>query len=86
MSLLNAIGVKAALKLLITIGKLLPSLKDPLISNEKSCLVYWFTGKIVGLRKLDRPNEIINHKYLNITELSNTNVLINRLFVNIPYL
>ena len=37
---LNAIEAKVAPKPLITIGKLLPSLKDPLVAEEKSCLVY----------------------------------------------
>ena len=37
---LNGVGVKVALKPLLTIGKFLPSLKDPLVAEEKSCLVY----------------------------------------------
>ena len=37
---LNGVGVKVALKPLLTIGKFLPSLKDPLVAEKKSCLVY----------------------------------------------
>ena len=34
---LNSVGVKATLKPLLTIGRYLPSLKDPILTNEKSC-------------------------------------------------
>ena len=37
---LNEVEVKVALKPLLTIGKFLHSLKDPLVTEEKSCLVY----------------------------------------------
>ena len=37
---LNSVGVKAALKPLFTIGRYLPSLKDFVLTSEKSCLIY----------------------------------------------
>ena len=37
---LNSVGVKVALKRFLTIGGYLPSLKDPILTSEKSCLIY----------------------------------------------
>ena len=56
-----------ALKPLITIGKLLPSLKDPLVSVEKSCLVYQVPCQDCGLvyivqTKRDLKSRISEHQ------------------------
>ena len=37
---LNSVGVKVALEPLLTIGRYLSSLKDLILTNEKSCLIY----------------------------------------------
>ena len=63
---LNAIGVKVAMKPLITIGKLLPPLKDPLVSEKKSCLVYQVPCQdcgfvYIGQTKRDLKSRISEH-------------------------
>ena len=37
---LNSVGVKVALKPFLTIGTYFSSLKDLILTNEKSCLIY----------------------------------------------
>ena len=64
---MNAIGVKVALKPLITIGKLLPHPKDHLVSKEKSCLVYQVLCQdcgfvYIGQTKRDLKSPIPEHQ------------------------
>ena len=64
---LNEAGVKVAMKLIHTIGQILPSPKDPLTLEEKSCLVYevpCFDCDFVyiGQTKRDLKSRLADHK------------------------
>ena len=64
---LNGVGVKVALKPLLTIGKFLPSLRDPLVAEEKSCLVYQVPCKdcsfiYIGQTKRDLKSRVSEHQ------------------------
>ena len=59
--------MKVALKPLLTIGKFLPSLKDPLVAEEKSCLVYQVPCKdcsfiYIGQTKRDLKSRVSEHQ------------------------
>ena len=58
----NEAGVKVALKPVHTIGRILPSPKNPLILEKKSCLVYQVLVLIAAISfTLDRLNETLSH-------------------------
>ena len=63
----NGVGVKVALKPLLTIGKFLLSLKDPLVAGEKSCLVYQVPCKYcsfiyIGQTERDLKSRVSEHQ------------------------
>ena len=60
---LNEAGVKVAMKFVHTIGRILPSPKDPLILEEKSCLVYQVSCFVyVGQNTRDLKSRFAEHK------------------------
>ena len=64
---LNKVGVRVAVKPHLTIRKPLPSLKDPLESSEKSCLVYRVpcrdcSFEYIGQTKRDLKSRLDEHK------------------------
>ena len=64
---LNEAGVKVAIKPIHTIGRILPSPKDPLTLEEKSCLVYQVPCfdcdfVYIGQTKRDLKSRIAEHK------------------------
>ena len=64
---LNSVGVKVALKPLLTIGRYLPSLKDPILTSEKSCLIYKIPCNdcefsYIGQTKRDLKTRILEHQ------------------------
>ena len=64
---LNEVGVKVTMKSHLTIGKLLPSLKDPLDNSEKSCLAYQVPCRDcsfvhIGQTKRDLKSRLDEHK------------------------
>ena len=64
---LNSVGVKVALKPLLTIGRYLPSLKDPILTSENSCLIYKIPCNdcefsYIGQTKRDLKTRILEHQ------------------------
>ena len=64
---LNSVGVKVALKPLLTIGRYLPFLKDPILISEKSCLIYKIPCNdcqfnYIGQIKRDLKTRIFEHQ------------------------
>ena len=64
---LNSVGVKVALKPLLTIGRYLPSLKDPILTSEESCLIYKIPCNdcefsYIGQTKRDLKTRILEHQ------------------------
>ena len=64
---LNEAGMKVATKLVHTIAQNLPSMKNPLTLEEKSCLVYQvpcfdFDFVYIGQTKLDLKSRLAKHK------------------------
>ena len=64
---LNSVGVKVALKPLLTIGRFLPSLKDPILTSEKSCLIYKIPRNdcefsYIGQTKRDLKTRSLEHQ------------------------
>ena len=58
----NEAGVKVAMKPIHTIGRILPSPKDPLTLEEKSCLVYQVLVLIAAVSfTLDKLNGTLSH-------------------------
>ena len=63
----NKIGIRVAMKPYNTIGRFLPSLKDPLKDHEKSCLVYQVPcldcdSIYIGQTKRDLKSRLDEHK------------------------
>ena len=82
---LNEAGVKVAMKPIHTIGRILPSPKDPLTLEEKSCLVYQVPCfdcdfVYIGQTKRDLKSRLAKHKLA--IEIKNQR---NQLYVNILY-
>ena len=64
---LNSVGVKVALKPLLTIGRYLLSLKHPIFTSEKSCLIYKIPCNdcefsYIGQTKRDLKTRILEHQ------------------------